>query len=708
MFAVLSYSLENRVHIVADQYKNDVGLSLPSPHHLLSLLLPCLNMFFKQPKKTPPTRPTPRALEIPEILDRIFFYIQDDYILSHSIILVCRQWLGMNQHRLHREVSWVGNSNNKSISDKNSIDKLLARLPRATQLAWSSTDETLKEKHTQRLIQALRENNDFYLQRLQFNAADSIMVDNNDISSSKSNTRIGRWKDGLLKSNNKAPLSKGVLRELDLSGPVALFLRILPYLTSLTSLQLHLPCQETVQVHTVLNACPHLLSLHLDAPLVIYLPGSWKPSTLSVLGVEPINQNGVLPLQSLVLENASFAQTSLEELLVLTPRLVNLQLRNVRPETTAADINSYSWSRLFRQLKELSLPIHSIHFSIYGQAASEEEQQEKILMVCPQSSEWAFRCFDLTLSVRDCLSQLCNTVTTLELVASEGQASNDYGLALHRYLCASPHLLHLKAANSVCLIERMDIHNRWTPIARRANGTVLQDLQPGIWACRKLQTLHIRVHSFGSTAVQTLPIRSRILYGYISCVLPKLQDLHLFELENDPGLSINLFGGLCLLASLHHLESFRLGTGKTLQKARPGDVRWMIPSGQSRIGRMERMEVVATWGNLLAAERAGEKNRQETLPEYTPLGDRPCTESDLVEGLTMLGLLASVKVLVDQMNSKEGYQSWPRLKYLSVYEKHPSRAIPSLERGFERFMRRNTMDVDSRTTDDTGLIMGGT
>lgn len=663
-------------------------------------------MFFKQTKKTAQTGPTPRVFEIPEILDRIFFFIQEDHDLSHSIILVCRQWLRMNQHRLRREVSWAGDSNNKSSSDMINIDKVLARLPRATQLVWSSTDDVLKERTTQRLIQAFRENNDHYIQRLQPNAADNVVVGDSSATNSKSNRIIGRWKDGL-KSSNKAPLSKGVLREFDLRGPAALFLRVLPYLSSLTTLQLRLLWPETIQVHTVLEACPNLLTLHLDAPSVFHLPGSWKPSTGTVLGVEATYQNGLLPLQSFLLENANFAQASLEDLLVLTPHLANLQLRNLRPDTISVDNNSYNWSSLFCQLTALSLPLRSIHFSIYGQAATEEEEQEKVLLVCPRSSEWAFRSFDLTPSLTSCLSQLRNTLTTLELVASEGQAVNNYDLALHRYLCASPHLLHLKAANSVCLVERMDIHNRWTPSVRANNGSVVQDLQPGIWACRNLQTLHIRVHNLGSAALQTLPIRSRIVFGYISTVLPQLRRLELFELENDPGLSINLFGGLCLLARLHHLESFRLGTGKTPQKVRAGDVRWMIPSGQSRVGRMERKEVVATWAILSTAEGDAERSRQETVPGYESMDDNhPCTESQVVEGLIMLGLLADVKVLVDRMNSKEGYQSWPRLKYLSVYQKHPSRTITCLEKGFEKLMKGNTMDIDSRVYDETGLIMG--
>ncbi|KAK3820802.1 MAG: hypothetical protein J3R72DRAFT_459544 [Linnemannia gamsii] len=456
-----------------------------------------------------------------------------------------------------------------------------------------------------------------------------------------------------------------------------------------------------------MNACPNLLSLHLDAPSVFSLPGSWKPSIGTVLGVEPINQNGVLPLQSLTLENACFAQTSLEDILVLTPHLARLQLRNLRQDATAIDSSSYSWSNLFRHLTALSLPLRSIHFSVYGQVMSAEEEQEKVLMVCPRTSEWSLRSIDLTPTLVSCLHQLPNRVTTLELVASEGQGFNDYALALHRYLCVSPHLLHLKATNSVCLIERMDIHQRWTPSIRRSNGASRQDLQPGIWACRSLRTLRIRVHNFGSAKLQAMPLRSRIVYGYISVVLPQLRQLEIFELENSPGLNISLYGGLCLLSRLRHLESFRLGTGKTSQQVRPGDVRWMIPSDQSRVGRMERMETTATWTSLLDAESKAEISRQDTVPAYTASEDLACAEPQMIKELASLGLLSGVKALVDQMNSQEGYECWPSLRYLSVFGKRRSpRSMTSLEKGFDQLVRKNSCPVDSRVNDDTALIMG--
>ncbi|KAG0201994.1 hypothetical protein BGX33_009982 [Mortierella sp. NVP41] len=162
----------------------------------------------KAPVPAAPKGPTPKTLLLPEILDRIFPFIDDD-ALHRSIILVCRQWLSMNQHRLIREIALIDDNNrNKAI---------IARLPRATHLVWHSMDGRLKEKETRKLIQALQENKEFYLQSLQ-SATQEPVVNNN------SNNR----KDGLFNPGNKSPFSKNVLRDFNLNGPGHLFISILP------------------------------------------------------------------------------------------------------------------------------------------------------------------------------------------------------------------------------------------------------------------------------------------------------------------------------------------------------------------------------------------------------------------------------------------------------------------------------------------------
>ncbi|KAK3820801.1 MAG: hypothetical protein J3R72DRAFT_497404 [Linnemannia gamsii] len=616
-----------------------------------------------------PGNPTPRALQVPAILNRIFDYLLDEpETLHESVILVCRQWYYLNQSRIHRELIWVDDSKNNS---SKAFDKLVSRLPQANRLQWQSNDPQLKNKYTLKILQALEGNKERYQQSL--NPAAVV------VSSKKSKTPLK---------------TDGLLRHLDLTYSGLFFLKALPLLQSLTSLRLQIIGNDTFRLGAVLAACPNLLSLQLESTTgVVQLPSPWVPQSTSA----------PLPLQTLILENVLFSQSELEALVKLTPRLKVLQLRNLRENSS---VSLYSWYSLSQHLRTLGISFWSVHFSIFGQPM--EDVREQVLVVAPGSREWAFRSYDLTPIVRSYLHEMPNVVTTLELLApGPSRTDPNFGLELHQYLCASPHLLHLKATHSVCLIERMDIHRRWSPSSRPG---IPVDRQAGIWACRNLKTLHIRVHNMGSSAIQDSPVRSRILFGYISRVLPELRDLYLYELDNEPGLSLDLFGGLCFLARLRHLHSFRLGTGKNDQMVRPGDISWMLPNGQSTLSKSERAECVLTWITLLTndnaqeAKRVGSLGGRDYLTELTAsYSTKSIIDPQLLASLSDLGLLLDVKALADQMNSKQGYVSWPKLKFLTVYQ--PLTQTYPLKKGYTRVGRVAASDLDSRINDDIGAMM---
>ncbi|KAG9064509.1 hypothetical protein KI688_003699 [Linnemannia hyalina] len=130
------------------------------------------------------------------------------------------------------------------------------------------------------------------------------------------------------------------------------------------------------------------------------------------------------------------------------------------------------------------------------------------------------------------------------------------------YLRESPNLLHLKASQSFCLIERMDLFGRWMPLPRYGEDAYRQ---PGIRMCRQLQTPHIEVHNLGSADRQLSPTCSHFLFGYFSRLCPNLRDIETWEPENIPGLFLELPGGLCLLVRFRLLETLHIGSGKNPQ-----------------------------------------------------------------------------------------------------------------------------------------------
>ncbi|KAG0371839.1 hypothetical protein BGX24_001099, partial [Mortierella sp. AD032] len=281
-----------------------------------------------------------------------------------------------------------------------------------------------------------------------------------------------------------------------------------------------------------------------------------------------------------------------------------------------------------------------------------EEIREKVLMICPQATEWAFRSSDLTPILKQCLQELPNYVTTLDLVKDSVNLPNK-ALALHQYLCESRHLLHLRAGQSFCLIERMDLHGRWTALPDSEESAYLQ---PGVWMCRKLQTLQIEVHNLVAPKYLSSPIRTRVLFGYISRVCPNLRELEIWESDNNPGFNLELNGGFCLLGSLRLLEHLRIGTGKNDRILKSLDVQWIVKSGGSRSSKNARKEFMYPWLGSLAKDRAQDEERQRCVAQGIAPGfvAPDGLEPELARDLMNLGLMIDAKVMLDQMNSNEG------------------------------------------------------
>ncbi|KAF9140084.1 hypothetical protein BG015_001796, partial [Linnemannia schmuckeri] len=551
--------------------------------------------------------------------------------------------------RLFRELTWDDSS---KTSSTRRLDILISRLPRATHLKWTTRYNDLISPDTWKIFEALQ-----------------------GLNSSKDQTSIR---------------DNGGLRAADLAGSVCFLLKALPYIPSITVLRLCIMQHNSISMEYILQTCPRLQSLQLDSPSTFYLQGDW---------IGPRNKDNhdtgspTPPLRSFHLENACFSQSNLESFLKVTPHLKHLQLRNLRRQDSGED---YNWSRLYECLVSLALPLQSIHFSIFGQQAANDAQEarEKVLMICPQATEWSFRSSDLTPILRQCLLELPNVLTTLTLVTdSVNQPSK--ALALHQYLCESPHLLHLRAGRSSCLIERMDLFGRWMSLPRNGEES---HRQPGIWMCRQLQTLHIEVHNLAAADRPSSPTRSRVLFGYISRVCPNLRDLEIWEPDNIPGLFLQLGGGLCLLARLRLLEHLRIGTGTNLQVLKPRDVKWLTKSGYSSVSKQERRDGMASWPALIIKERQREHEWLDRVARGEAPGFVPpqAVEQALIQDLRNLGLLEDVKLMLDQMNSKEGYDSLPRLRSLSIYSDGQTRLSPEKE-----YRRMN------KTAPNTDVMMYG-
>ncbi|KAF9122814.1 hypothetical protein BGW39_009476 [Mortierella sp. 14UC] len=483
----------------------------------------------------------------------------------------------------------------------------------------------------------------------------------------------------------------------------------LPLPSTLTVLQMQLSNYhgQAVDLSRIFVACPQLEVLHLGVFDYTTADGS------------KIVQDKQLPLQSFILTGAVFRQTCLETLLNVTPNLTELKLININEDRPRYDI-----PRLLNRLVTSALLFKSFHISIRDKVMSPDEIRNKLITVCPVATEWTLRCHDIVPQILQDLEYLPNVITSLELPRhysyhQESCVTNtsvrDNPAIMHRYLCTSPHLMHLKNLKMSALqFEGMDLHRRssfaelahWTTY-RYVNTTKDADaIVPGVWACRGLKTLHLNLHGHGEFGLSH-PVHSRIIFGYIAAVCSELEDLQLTvssecRKKGDTNgkvyftdFCMRLEGGFCLLNRLKHLTTFRLDTYSISRKSGcwPVDLTWITAEGNTHQYREARRKAVALWGEKLDVERRLENERLSTSARSACIltiekGDYNTSQDKNEEKekgsfdvrLRNLGLLSEVKKVIEEMD-QDGYRCFPvldRVSFSWVLPQRPKDALAYL------------------------------
>ncbi|KAG0335608.1 hypothetical protein BG004_008386 [Podila humilis] len=264
----------------------------------------------------------------------------------------------------------------------------------------------------------------------------------------------------------------------------------------------------------------------------------------------------------------------------------------------------------------------------------------------PNFEEWGMSAWDLSPTTFSTILSLPNVLTTLEIwhgtaaalsrIRQHGRRNNNnqgvevggVGHLLHRYLCNSPMLQHLRAPEYLFPIACFDIEfqqrqqqdRRQLREQRRQQrrqkrlqeqlsyGGINNRLQQGhhqllqpedlsededdatsesiktafarpkLWVCRNLKTLHLAFapHKIDDEA-DASPLRkmgrlekSQMVFSYLAKVCPSLVDVNLWMAE----FAFDLEGGLCFLLRLQELESLKVKTSVD-RVVTPRDFSWM-------------------------------------------------------------------------------------------------------------------------------------
>ncbi|KAF9144762.1 hypothetical protein BGX30_011525 [Mortierella sp. GBA39] len=452
----------------------------------------------------------------------------------------------------------------------------------------------------------------------------------------------------------------------------------------------------------ILQNCPHLE--HFEAHETPDLSLLWTPE------VADYHQHQYpLALRTFILHNTKIPQASLETLLAATPKLKVLKVIGMSWYNTP-----YNWTRLLDHLLSLPISLDAIHLSSLTEPMP-DDISHRILDACTSTlSEWNLLAHDISTQLLRDLEIYTDCLTTLEVYSQPPACRRSvrdhycqYDLknapvALHVFLTSPGNentLLHLRTLKTIVRLEDFDIHHREryilpeNPHRRNRPPEICAPTgPPKVWRCQGLRTLHVEIHGLGDYHMEN-PAHSRIIFGYISCVFPLLEELQIQmprecilqrESKNySPKLCLQLEGGLCLLSRLKCLERLRLVWNRTSSSSginfEECDMNWMVPSGRKRKFTEKRRKKVKAWlwqwqwiqenvseTRRLRREQGQSKGEEEIAISSNGNGDVVSPNTEMLRQLRNLGLLSDVEEIIKEIDESKSFIPLPSLKGLSL------------------------------------------
>ncbi|KAF9903081.1 hypothetical protein EC991_004255 [Linnemannia zychae] len=632
-------------------------------------------------------------LDLPEILAIVFSHLTDE-TLRHSVAPVCRLWLQVLQNVLVREVVWY------SEWDFAQLSRVLSNLSGAERFICHYP--FIKPNAEILLVDALRKlEAEYQQQQASRSGGENAEGQRQEQDINRSSSQ--QQQPYRLLYHKHVPLQHLELVTTELSRTS---LDRFPFPSSLTTIKLTLTRGHATDfsLTTILTVCPRLVSFHAKLQSTSIITVSLEPFKPAS---EQEEQPRSLPLQSLILQGLHVDFSQIRNLLSHTPRLKELKLIDMAMGWP------YVWSPLFSYLQTLPIKLESTHFS-YNNRATQQQEIETLRVLQPQTPEWSLWGLDVQRSLLQSLEQSSNVVTKLELHwSNRPQSYNsachgpDVSLApglIHKFLCNSPHLVHLKIMKSAFSIHNMDLFGRRTfGDLATGNGTVTdytdpdigirpESGRPGIWQCRNLKTLQFEINAHLDVVPFSDPVQSRILFGYISRVCPNLEDLHISwpsicvyenRISYTPRLSLQLNGGICLLSRLKSLRRLKIEEYYLCQgpNCEVYELNWMIASGRDFWSRRKRQEVMSRWWPEEAEEHRldNERMKQGGLKMIEPVSQSK-EDVAIAKELQDLGLLVDVKNAVKEMDNggSASFACLERLSFEYPYDNRPRNELHRL------------------------------
>ncbi|KFH67580.1 hypothetical protein MVEG_06312 [Podila verticillata NRRL 6337] len=635
---------------------------------------------------SPSTQPSP--LQIPEILESIFSYLDRTTILN-SVRQVCRQWYLISRRFASQQLAFNDYDSTKSYTEVFEI------IPHAGNFRWICNNT--KDQSAWAAFRAVLE---------------------------KMNQHF------LMNGSSTAPtdISSPVpLREFHILGSFSpgWLMLTLPLLPCLTYLKIDYFIAARFSMDLILHTCPELATLHIQGmPYLVALTCHTNP--LSSIDLSPksdsllerIPGDRSLKLKSLTIKQCQLDQSSLVDVLAVSPQLQELIL--IANTVLGAQLPARRVSRgvvleeLIPFIGKACPRLHKIHFSLYHKPLGPANVQ-LLIQSNPHVTDWSFLKQDAYPSLAQQLIVARNVVTYLEIALYDNSGTDIFvpraspatqtssgwvelvRQGLHGFLCAAPLLLHLKTDAVNCCVEGIDPFPEalqvmmFKPQQSTAPPLVTEyTTPPKLWACRNLESLTLHFIRGRRVLLDSDGRYTRFVFGYLSRVCPKLKRLHLGLQDSR----LDFQSGMCLLSRLDYLEGVSFGLpGQYSRWPKSLDMSWLTQSSSTVWTKLVRAREVAKWSQILKEENELIYLRKEYLQQIRDqsrvleeLDSRIVGGTEFAYPLSHLGTALDVRMCLKEIESK-GAQCLPRLEWIraqtsmrerDLFAKHVSRARPSL------------------------------
>ncbi|KAG0219029.1 hypothetical protein BGX33_005071 [Mortierella sp. NVP41] len=329
--------------------------------------------------------------------------------------------------------------------------------------------------------------------------------------------------------------------------PESRFYPLLPLLSdTLTEIRMERVTHVNTHIGTILALCPRIQTFHISCSnstceIVHNTSPPWPGTPEAVSGL------GTLRLEDLKIKHMHIETSVLETIIARSPHLRTIRLIELIGQNYLSAEGLPDRRSLIQLVAESCPRLEIFHFS-----ANKE---------CLEEGAW--------------------------IEPHYQSPATELSHILHEYLCSSPHLLHLVAPGVFYRSEYMELRGdigtdglyqpkHWDSTTSHPPAGVRR-IQKRVWACRRLQTLHI---FFGSTPQEEASAaNSRTLFGYITRVCPDLRELVI----RKTALHVELDGGMCLLTRLHKLQRLTVASLMHATRFRTQDIEWMTKTNAADV-----------------------------------------------------------------------------------------------------------------------------